>query len=696
MTRSLLSIGILLGDNCRPDRVKRCLHSLEPLRRAVPCQVLVGDLGAPAAVRAAAEAAGLLFGLTWTGDLSQARNTLLDRCEGAWFLALSPNEYLDEDITGLVDFLHDGGNADGAYLMGRARKGGGPHRELLRLIRRSTGARFVGALHETVSREACPSRCVRLGTVLHDQGQHDRKGFRDAMRPSDELLALEKEVNRKTAGLAQLDRYMEVCGDVDIRLRVLRSALRGFRWEGLSARDRFCAASLLRHGIRLTDQPVQAEQWLAEGLAHCPDSVLLGMDGHAFLMDLYHRLGSFQGVAEHGARWTEARCRFHAGDYDPAELAVSGLCTSSPEAQAGLLTALGDSLCRLGRWAEADAALLLLTPELLSRLPDGVWTQYAKGLLRRGEPLEHGGALAQRLWESASGQDKRRDWLLGAMDVSLRGGIIRPRLVSMLAALDGAPGASARILLAETAADAAKALSEVDDWGDVLRAAYPHALRLGTALPEGFYRQKAGELADIAAALPRYDPHFPQTAIICGMTLQPETPAQLTWLLDLTAAALRVADVEDTETMEALCRQFQWAAADYLSNIYNPALLNEEDLSALPGLHAFAWCFVQACDANARGDGLEAVRLLRLGLQLTPGMKRAVDFQVRRIQAALDAGASSPALLTVAEQVRDQVTRLRAAGTPGLEALLNAPAYQRFQPLLAQLDKASSAAHKEQ
>lgn len=688
MRQPLLSIGILLGDNCHPSRLKRCLNSLSALRAAVPCEVVAGDLGASQAVRAAARRADRIVQLDWNGDISASRNALLERCEGEFFLAMSPNEWLDQDISELLEFLQDHGGTDGAYFIQRSHKNdGSAPKEIpqLRLIRCASGARYEGALHETLNRALRLERCTRLRrTYLHYEGRFYREGFKDAMLPPNVLMALEREVNQKTQDLQTLNFYVEICGDVNIRLRCMQTALRRIQWGEIDPQDKYYAASLIRHGIRLTTELGKAEKWLEAGLALCPDSLFLGLDGHAYVMDLYYRLGKYDRVVECGDQYLSARKRLLEKRYAPEELAVSSLRTSQPAAEASLFAELGDSLCRLERWADAGKTLQCLTD--LRVLPDSFWMIYAKSLLHYGEQLENGKILLARLWESAQSSVARWNWLQETTNDLFRDGARHPELEAMLATLINSAPCAAYVLQTTDAAQATAQLEAVTDWRGVLLAVYPHIMRLGAALPASFYQQKADTLADIAAKLPQYDAQFTQTVIAYGMVFVPETPAQLTWLLYLTAVALRVGAPADVETMEALCRQFQWVAAEYLHNIYNPALLNEQDISVLPGLHAFAWFFLQAQDASAQGNGREAVRLLRKGLQRTPGMKRAVDFQVRRMQTALDFGAESPELLALAEQVHSRLAQMRGNGEPGLDTLLNSPAYQQFKPLLDKLD----------
>ena len=99
--KPVLSIGIIFRDDIRS--IERCLTALQPLREAVPCQLVMADTGSVDGSRAVAERyADILFDFPWVNDFSAARNAVMDRCSGEWYLSVDTDEYLDENITELV------------------------------------------------------------------------------------------------------------------------------------------------------------------------------------------------------------------------------------------------------------------------------------------------------------------------------------------------------------------------------------------------------------------------------------------------------------------------------------------------------------------------------------------------------------------------------------------------------------------
>ena len=100
-TQPLLSVSMIFKNEIRC--LERCLKSLAPLREAFPCEVVMADTGSSDGSRElASRRADILFDFPWVDDFAAARNAVMDRASGTWFLSLDADEYLDGDIRELV------------------------------------------------------------------------------------------------------------------------------------------------------------------------------------------------------------------------------------------------------------------------------------------------------------------------------------------------------------------------------------------------------------------------------------------------------------------------------------------------------------------------------------------------------------------------------------------------------------------
>ena len=102
--RPLLSISMLVSNN-RRDTIEKCMESLVPLMKAVPCELIIVDTGCTdGSVDIARKYADKVVQFTWCKDFAAARNAGLCECTGEWFLYLDDDEWFG-DVTELIEFF---------------------------------------------------------------------------------------------------------------------------------------------------------------------------------------------------------------------------------------------------------------------------------------------------------------------------------------------------------------------------------------------------------------------------------------------------------------------------------------------------------------------------------------------------------------------------------------------------------------
>ena len=105
----ILSIGMIVKNEMRC--LERCLQSLEPLRQALPSELIIADTGSDDGTRELAKQyADILFDHPWCDDFSDARNAVMDRASGTWFLSIDADEFFDSDLSELIAYLKAPGN----------------------------------------------------------------------------------------------------------------------------------------------------------------------------------------------------------------------------------------------------------------------------------------------------------------------------------------------------------------------------------------------------------------------------------------------------------------------------------------------------------------------------------------------------------------------------------------------------------
>lgn len=148
----LLSISLLASN--RKDTIKKCLDSLQPIRDAVPSELIIVDTGCDEELhQMLVEYADIVTKFTWCNDFSAARNAGLRLASGEWFLYIDDDEWFVETKE-LVDFFTSNQHKKynyGHYIQRNyIDKEGTQYSDswVTRFFRLEKGTHFVSKIHE--------------------------------------------------------------------------------------------------------------------------------------------------------------------------------------------------------------------------------------------------------------------------------------------------------------------------------------------------------------------------------------------------------------------------------------------------------------------------------------------------------------------------------------------------------------------
>lgn len=99
-----LTIGMIFKNDIK--YIRNCLETMQPLRDAISCQLIMTDTGSTDGSRDVAEEyADILLDFQWCDDFSAARNTGTEIAEGRWFVYFDCDHEFDESILQIAEFL---------------------------------------------------------------------------------------------------------------------------------------------------------------------------------------------------------------------------------------------------------------------------------------------------------------------------------------------------------------------------------------------------------------------------------------------------------------------------------------------------------------------------------------------------------------------------------------------------------------
>lgn len=703
MTKPLLSIGIIFKNEIRC--LERCLKSLQPLRDAIPCEVVMADTGSDDGSRNVAERyADLLLDFPWIGDFSAARNAVMDRCSGKWYMSIDCDEWVDENIEGYVAFLTTDESFDFASVVIRnydtmELDKGGSYSDFLatRLVRMSTGLRYEGTVHEHWPYQGDLRTMMLRGAVFHHDGYVYQNAEMLKEKQERNMVLLRKQLEDDPDNLIILNQCVESSAHMPEQEGYLRRALVGVE-EKWSQWELF-GGPIYRYAVRLAmrDQLPELEQWIKEAETMFPDSIFLRVEIAYFAFGHYWNVDNYDEAIRWGERYLQGVEDYRENRFDLADLLASSLDKTDshsflsvatvlasgylhedqPERCAQLMARLdpvemnakqiGDCVQNFGRlrsefgW-DTDAQMLRFWERLAEPVPDKEQAEQ-----RRTPFLQMGSVMFRR--------DYREKELAGAK-------FQRPAYTAFLPLEGKCPlGDAAVILETSDVPIIEEKLRGVEHWAEVPVQALSHALACGVRFPLPLNIE---EMDSLSSRLAVDQEHFFPLVLHLAEGLDAENWPQLVWVRGLAMSAVRSYPWESKEQDEeqgmAIARTFAHTERVFLSRCYSANCLQEEHLFVLPPLHRFGWYCAQAFDALEQGNAVEYVRLLRAGLDACEGMTNMVEFLADHT-AEVQQLMTPPELKVLADQIRVILARF-SPDDPAVAALKQSEAYQKVAHLI--------------
>lgn len=708
MMRPLLTIGIIFKNEIRC--LERCLKSLKTLRQAIPCELIMADTGANDGSReVAANYADVLFDFPWTEDFSAARNAVMDRAKGQWYLTIDADEYLDKDIHELKYFLqNDRHENDACTIVQRnydsleMNKGYGDFMAI-RLLRMSTRLRYTGNIHELWPLTALQLQKVYSlsHTVLHHDGYADTDGVRGKNKRRRNLNLIRKNLNDDPNNLTVLLQYVESSRGEPEHISIIYKALAAIEekkdgWENVGA-------IILRHAVRAAKENDLSElnEWISWAEEWFPKSFFTRIDVEYIAFSYNWDQEDYGSCIRRGERCLSAFSEYWSGKGKRDDLLYGAILMSAPYWAQTLKLFLANSYLKN---CEPDRCKELLA-ELDWNLFDAKQIENYTRVLREyhSKSREDTAPILLSFWNNINQPTSNREHIqerVGALyrasalafttpnrkEEERQGHFCRPSYTLFLPLKDKCDiGRGAAVLTSEDAEEMYKILNEVEEWGDFPPEALSHALSYGITFPLAEHPLKLEEMDTLAGRMASDKESFYD---LLRRTAKQDFLGNLqktAWLRGLALAAVRIFDwdadtEEDIDTGIELARLFARIEETFIPDYYQPELLHKENLCLLPPLHRLGWYCAQAFKALDGGDTTEYIRSLHAGLNSCREGKAMIGFLTEHIPQ-LQRKEVSPELKDLAEQVR-MILSAYPVDAPEIRALKNSPVYQQVAWLI--------------
>jgi glycosyltransferase involved in cell wall biosynthesis len=707
MKKPFYSIGIIFKNEIRC--LERCMKSLQPLREAVPCELVMADTGSTDGSREVAEKyADILFDFPWIDDFAAARNAVMDRCSGRWYLSIDADEWLAEDIaelTGLARLK----KIPKDYIGVKIRNYRSPALEKsdnyldflgIRMARLSTGVRYEGCIHETWrDPKTGILDVIPLGNtwLYHDGYVYENTALQAAKRERNMTL-LRKKLEEDPENLKTLTECVDSTKneDKDASAEYAKRSLEGLdkKWKSW---DRL-GAVIYRNAVSVAtlNELPEIEEWISQAFERFPDAIFTTVDVAYYAFVHYWDKKDYRQVIHWGTVYLKGVDNYRAGKYLASDLARGVLENVSPFWERKLLAMLPQAYLEIGEPEKAYALFNRIQGQEMDDLKQVELCTLELIRLHRTAMLDTPPLMAA-FWEQVNQPlpdekmaERRREMLLRTATPAFSAKYHSEELGrddflrhgrGVFSALEGrcSLGTAAAILETNDPEELEKLLRTVENWDELPIAAVEHALLEGAPFPVLGKPMKIEEMDELAGRMGRKDGPLAGLAILAaGNGL--EDWQSLAWFRALALAAVKSCDWTDGQQGMALCRAFAKIEGAFLPKYYADDLLCDENIHLLPPMHRFGWYCGKAFWALDAGDSATYVRLLRQGLESCTEAKLIVEFLLKQLEESQKIQAT-PELLALAEQVRILLAAY-PADDPAVEALKQSAAYQKVAHLI--------------
>lgn len=703
--KPLLSIAMIFRDDIRC--LERCMKSLQPLREAIPCELVMADTGSVDGSRAIAEQyADVLFDFPWINDFAAARNAVMDRCTGEWCMTMDTDEWMSDDISGLVHFLEGDQECDYAAFNCRNYKTtelelGNAYSDFIsvRVVRMSTGARYTGAIHEHWS---FGNGAMNAQLIEHTFLHHDGYVFRDAAsrkkKVERNMAVLKKELEESPHDLKVLMQCIESGEGTPEFSEYIERAARAV--EEKRDRWKMFGPPIFRYAVIYADSQKRPEldAWIKRAEEWFPNSVFTLVDVEFIAFKRSWEKKDYQDCIRRGEVYLKATREYEKGEIGRVDTLCSTLALESPnwQMQAKIFLSgaylynhqpekaleylkcldgsqmdvkqVGDCLrVYTHLWSRSHLELAPYLPVFWEQI-NQFHPSETRAVQRKNEFIRMGNSVFNPAYRKSETQQE---------DFCRHG----YTLFHCLYGKDCILGTAAVLMDAEEPEVMRRELVGAESLLELPVPVMEHVMLSGVDFPLSNRPMCIEEMDLMAGRMAREGSQFMDLVQRFGEQTDTESEQQISWARALALVAVRICDwKKDTEASQKLCRLFTKVEQQFIALCYNQKVLCEESIRILPPMHRFGWYCGQAFQALEKENPMQYVKWLQKGLSTCKEAKGMVEFLLEDVREQQRA-KFSPELLNLAEQVRAVLSQYQP-DAPAVRQLLEQPQYQILLPLL--------------
>lgn len=704
MSQPLLSIGMIVKNEERC--LEKCLKALEPLRQAIPCELVIADTGSTDKTKEiASRYADILFDFEWVNDFSKARNAVMDKCNGEWHLAVDADEYLSSPISEIVEFLtgplakknvhaaiiqrnFKSPNMSGEYFDFNA----------IRMVRLDSGNRYTGVIHEAFPFIEIPTTYILRNTIFDHDGYTEISPNHLKKKLKRNLELLENELKNEPDNIRRVLQCLESCGtDIDKR-RYYTNYAKDLLKKTKADDPHFalCGAPCAKEALSfmIVDRHPDTTEFLNWVFKNFTDDYHILLDVRYVYIKRLYTDENFDECIKYCYDYLKAFNNYENRDTSPR---VDDFCSPiiymQPQHKIEIQTILANALIKLKREQEAITYLNKVDLTKTDKTSETNWfsaiidSENPEFFAKTAETVI-GDLLKKHHTQELKSNDPY-DVAIAAVSKTFSCNPKREQDYNVFKSVPGTIGLSVNIANAETKEIAEEYLDKIEIWEEFMPLALANAIKLNAKLPKEFYLMNGMRLTYLIYDLIQNIPQYINPLLNFCAIKETSKLYEISFFFNLISNLLVNDNFVKLNVLEKenIIKTFISISENYLKYCYNKELLeNEELMSCVPVTHLFAWYLIKA-DSIKNTDTLEYVKTLKTLLKKIPQAKQIADFLIEKFKNDEEKKQqekiknASPELVAMAEQLKTMLATF-PENSPELLAIKQSPMYKQVAFLI--------------
>ncbi|HIV61696.1 MAG TPA: glycosyltransferase [Candidatus Butyricicoccus avistercoris] len=675
-----LSIGLIVKNEERC--LEKCLQALQPLRDTIKCEIVIADTGSTDRTKEiASKYADILFDFEWIDDFSAARNAVMSRCSGRWYLTVDADEYMDESsVDEMVWFLKSelSKEIQCSYIMINNYTNKNDLSQYnsfyaLRMARLDGHIKYIGKIHESIMHDSLKDLYALPSVVFWHDGYLNIDNNIKKRKSKRNMHLIEEEISKNPNNILRYIQAIESSTLPHEKYEYVKQAI-DLVEKKVNGHELF-GKVVYRHAVNIAYEYSYPElsSWANVCLERYGNSLYTRVDVNYVLTKLSIRKRDYENVIKYGNDYISAIPSIN--DIKAlADISLSILYRSQKKDQESVLLDMAEAYAKVGEYNKSKQILSEHSFGDVSLSATDRWLDILWILWDRIDISDiFNNVLNYIDLDNKDCIDKNTTEKKEILNNNIQKQFIDEDFVieeekklpyPFIAKFDRCEFSyPAKIMLCDDINEMKELTNNIDKWDNIPAIVLYKLFKFKIRFPEKFYQMSNDDLNAASVKIVNTSKDLVENTVLDylkeNIGTENKSIKHMIFNYYLSLGQILVTDWEDIDDdsyYDEISHIYKEYSVDFLKLYYNENLLCEDMIDILPSMHGFAWTLIKYYEAFNNNQLKQAIYWLKKSLKLAPNIKELIkyltDNVTKKLQDDNEQEQVNPELLALAEKVK--------------------------------------------